>query len=334
MKKLVSILLACLFVLSLWAGCAQKPEDSSSSTQPVSQSESQDVAEKKEPYKFGVSVAILSNPYCAFIESKMREIIEENGDIAVSADPAGDSGRQNNQVEDMVTQGIDALLIQPVDSKGARIAVQAAKKAGVYVINFDSDIEDQEYVDCCLKSNNFNCGYLLAKELIKDFPDGAKYALIHDIKSQSCIDRVAGFDAGLKELAKAEYTRVSEQDGKGTTQDALPVSENVLQANGDDLQAAVCVNDPTAIGFVAAMKAAGRNDVAVYGVDGAPEAKHAIKNGEMKATSAQSPAELARQAIDAAYTLLEGGTVEHDILVDSFIINEDNVDQYDLDSWQ
>ena len=96
----------------------------------MSQSESQDVAEKKEPYKFGVSVAILSNPYCAFIESKMREIIEENGDIAVSADPAGDSGRQNNQVEDMITQGIDALLIQPVDSKGSPHSGAGREKSG------------------------------------------------------------------------------------------------------------------------------------------------------------------------------------------------------------
>lgn len=336
MKKWCAIILAVLFVVSMFAGCAEKEESSSSAPgESSSQISSGEGAPSEGPYKFGYTAITLNNPFFGYIEGIMRGIIEGKGDELVSADPQQDVSKQISQIEDMVTQGIDVLMLNPVDSEGVRPGLDACKKAKIPVVNFDNDVADTELVDCILVSNNENAGYIVGKKVTEDFPDGATIAILHSPTAQSCIDRVAGFRKAIAEAAKPDaYKEVAEQDGKGSTQDSLPLAENILQGN-PDLDLFFCINDPSAVGAVAALKAANKvGQVKVYGIDGAPEGKTAVKNGEMVATGAQSPKSIAEQSVDAAYKLLSGESVEHKILVDTFLIDGSNVDQYGTDSWQ
>lgn len=335
MKKLLASLLAALTVVLMFSGCGAE-EPSSSASEPSSQNgNTRAVTPDEESYRFGYSAVTMNNPFFVYIENVMREIIESNGDELITTDPQQDTSKQISQVEDLVTQGIDVLMLCPVDSEGIRPALEAANAAGVVIINFDNNVSDTELVDCILVSNNVNAGYVVGQKVLEDFPEGANIAILHNPTAQSSIDRVTGFRNAIAEAGNAsDYIEVAEQDGKASTQDSLPVAENILQAN-PDLDLFFCINDASAIGAVAALKATDKTgDVLVYGIDGAPEGKNAINDGEMAATGAQSPKSIAEASVDTAYKILAGQEVEHEILVDTFLIDDTNVSQYGLDSWQ
>ena len=149
--------------------------------------------------------------------------------------------------------------------------------------------------------------------------------------AENCVKRVDGFKAAVGDYFKLVG---NEPDGKGDTGTALPLAEDLLQGN-PKLAGFFCANDPMAIACVQAVEAAKRTgEVAIYGVDGAPEAKAAIAAGKMTGTGAQSPTNIGRQSVDAAYTVLSGGTVDKDIAVETFLINADNVEKYGTDAWQ
>ena len=72
----------------------------------------------------------------------------------------------------------------------------------------------------------------------------------------------------------------------------------------------------------------------MWGIDGAPEAKHAIQAGRMMGTGAQSPKNIGELSVKAAYDFLAGKKLEKDTVVPTFIINKDNLAQFDIDGWQ
>ena len=72
----------------------------------------------------------------------------------------------------------------------------------------------------------------------------------------------------------------------------------------------------------------------IYGVDGNPDAKQLVLDGKMTGTAAQSPETIGKETIKAAYELLEGKEVEKNIVVDTFLITKENVEEYGTDGWQ
>ena len=85
----------------------------------------------------------------------------------------------------------------------------------------------------------------------------------------------------------------------------MPIMENMLQ-EGLDFDVVMALNDPAAMGCLAALQESSKEDVMVYGIDGTPETKQLIANGKMHATLAQSPLTIGKRAVEAAYRLLEG----------------------------
>lgn len=108
----------------------------------------------------------------------------------------------------------------------------------------------------------------------------------------------------------------------------------MIQAN-PDIQAFYGINDPTALGIIAALQAADKLEgVKIYGVDGSPDGKSAIENGTLQVTAAQSPVGIAQTSYDNMLKVLNGETIEQDIKVDTFRIDKENVSEYGIDGWQ
>nr|MBQ6739493.1 substrate-binding domain-containing protein [Synergistaceae bacterium] len=126
----------------------------------------------------------------------------------------------------------------------------------------------------------------------------------------------------------------AEQSSEGQLEIAMPVMENIIQGN-PDIAAIMCVNDPTALGALAALRAANATEgVLIYGVDGAPDAKKAIKAGEITGTAAQSPKNIGIIGVEMAYKILNGEKVEKHVPVPVQLITAENVDEFGLDGWQ
>ncbi|MEG0767863.1 MAG: sugar ABC transporter substrate-binding protein [Clostridia bacterium] len=272
----------------------------------------------------------MNNAFWLALMGPVQKEVEARGDTLVTIDPQGDQARMNDQIGDLIVQGIDVLLIAPQDSTGVETALVACKNANIPVVNFDTPVTNKDLVATIVASDNYYAGVVVAKDMMSKLPEGAKVAVMHSPSGGACIDRANGF----YDTVGKYFNIVVELDGKGDTGVTLPLAEDVLQST-PDLAAFFAVNDPSAMGCINALAAHPEmKGVLVYGVDGNPDAKTLIKGGQMTGTAAQSPETIGAESIKAAYTLLEGGTVESFISVPTFLITSENVDEYGTDGWQ
>lgn len=277
----------------------------------------------------------MNNPFYTTIADTFTQIYGAEGSEFTALDPNNDQAVQISMMEDAVTRGVSAIFLTPVNSAGITSGLLHAKTAGIPVIAIDSSMEEEDLdlIISSVASDNHFAGVLTGKQMLKDFPNGAEIAIIDSPIAVACVQRVEGFFEGLgakKDLFKV----VSQQNGRAALEPSMAIAENVLQAN-PKVQAFFCINDPSALGVVAVLRAANRlGEVKVYGVDGSPDAKVAIKEGTIRSSAAQSPVNMAKMTKEVAEKVLAGQTVDKEVLIPTFIIDASNVDQYGVAGWQ
>lgn len=333
-KKILATLLAITMIGASLAGCgaAAPAETAPEATASAAASEAPagDAAKPEAKYVIGYAPTTMNNPFWLAVLDGVKAVLEPQGVEIVTIDCQNDQSKMNDQIGDLLASGIDALLVAPMDSTGVKPALEACKKEGVPVINFDTPVTDVDLVESIIASNNVNAGVVVANDMMAKLEKGSKIAVMHSPAGQACIDRAKGFYDTIGDY----FEVVQELDGKGDTGVTLPLAEDILQGS-PDLKAFFAVNDPSAIGCVQALAAHPEvSGVLVYGVDGNPDAKTMIKAGTMTGTGAQSPESIGKQSAETALKVLAGETVEKNIVVDTFIINSENVDEYGTDGWQ
>lgn len=280
---------------------------------------------------FGYTCMTMNNPFFQVLEESIRDEVEENGDKMITMDPQLDVSLQINQIEDLISQGIDAIFLNPVDWEGIRPALVMLEEADIPIINFDAEVKDFDYVTAYVGSDNKNAGYVAGLDMVERLPEGGKISILDSPTINSINDRIEGF---MEAIEGHPFEIVSQQNGEHTLELALEITEDVLISN-PDIVAIMGGNDPMALGALAASKAANKQDVIIYGVDGSPEAKAEIAEGsQLVGTGAQSPIQIGEQSAEVAYKILNGEDFEKRIPVETFLISDDNVDEYGTDGWQ
>ena len=242
---------------------------------------------------FGYTSMTQNNPFFIALEGAIREEVEANGDKLITMNPAMDVALQINQIEDLIAQDIDAIFLNPVDWEGIRPALEMLEKAEIPIINYDTEVKDFEYVTAYVGSDNKNAGFVAGQDLVERHPNGGKIAVLDSPTMNSINDRIAGF---MEAIEGKGFEIVAQQDAKGDLETALGLTEDILQAH-PDIIAIMGGNDPTALGALAAAKAANKTDLAIYGVDGSPDAKAAIaEGGPFVGTGAQSPISIGKES--------------------------------------
>ncbi len=260
-----------------------------------------------------------------------REVVEGNGDELISVDPANDSNTQIDQIEDLISQNIDLIFVNPVDADGIIPALDELQEADIPMFGFDTEVGDMSYLISYAGSDNYNAGYVCGKDLAEKLPDGGDILVLDSPTMQSVTDRTNGFMDALDESG-VEFTVVGQQDAQGNQQVANEKATDLLTAN-PDVVAIFGGNDPTALGAYAAADAAGVTPM-IYGVDGSPDVKALLGDTIMEGTGAQSPVTIGETIAETAYAWLDGEEVEEYIPIETFLITADNVDEYGTDGWQ
>lgn len=271
---------------------------------------------------FGVSFQTMNNPFFVELNEGLKAVIEARGDRLVTLDAQWNSLKQKNDVADLLQQRPAAVFINPVNWEGVKGTLIEARRKNVPVIIVDAPVSDPDLVLCQVASDNFEAGRLACEALAKVNPN-AKIVVLHLSVNRACIDRVEGFKA---EMAKHPGMRILDiQEGKGSAEGARPVMRDLL-GRFPELDAAFPINDPSALGAISAIEAAGRaGQVTVVTVDGSREGALAVRAGKLHATVAQFPREIGRIAAEKAYAHLEGKPVEKDIKVPVKLITRENV---------
>jgi len=325
---IVLLLVAFLIVGVVgFAGSTKSSSTKTTSTKTTSATKNS----KKKHYKFGYTCMTMNNPFFQVIANTMKKEVEKNGDTLIITDPAMDVAKQINQIDDLIAQGIDLIFLNPVDWEGIRPALEALKKANIPIVNFDTEVKDMQYVTAYVGSDNKNAGYVCGKDLVKRFPKGGKIAILDSPTMNSIRDRISGFLSAIK---GKNFTIVARPDAKGDLQTAMQLTDDILQAH-PDIVAIMAGNDPSALGALAACKAANRTDILIYGVDGSPDAKKEIaKGGQFVGSAAQSPKQIAIKSVEVAYKILRGEKYPKRTPVPTFLITKDNVKKYGTTGWQ
>lgn len=325
-RKVLSVLLVAAMAGTMLMGCNSGDSSSGGSDKGGSSDEG------GKHYKFAYTCMDGTNPFFVTIEDKIRELVEEKGDELISTDPANDVSLQITQVEDMVSQNIDGIFLNPVEAEGILPALDTLKNADVPIVNFDTEVADMSYVTSYTGSDNYNAGKVCGEDLVKKCPNGGKIIVLDSPTMNSVTDRTNGF---LDAIKGKGFDIVAQQDAKGNLEVSMGIAEDLLQGNSD-VVAIFGGNDPTALGALAAANAAGLKDVLIYGVDGSPDVKSELASGDslMEGTGAQSPIAIAEKAVEIMYDIMDGKEVEDRYPVETFLITADNVDEYGTDGWQ
>ena len=226
-----------------------------------------------------------------------------------------DANAQSSQVENLLSQGIDALIIVPVDDKAAAASVTTAKNEGVPVIAYDIGVQGVP-LDYMVIRDNPQVGVLQAEEALKFAPEG-NYALIggdaaNDVAQAIHTGATETLDGESPVIVYDEFTK------NWDPQTALSEAENILSSNDDDIAAFVTANDGMATGVIQALK--GRNlagKVYVSGLDADPANLKLIDEGSQTMSVWTQIDEQGKIAADVAIKLAKGENVDPETEVDN-----------------
>jgi len=310
MRKIITICFWALLAVSvLFVGCKRE----------------------KQTRTFGFTCFYLGNPFFTILEQTIREEVEKNGDKLITVDPNRDREKQVSQIEDLIARKIDALFLNPVDLEAIRPALVSLNNAKIPVINFDSEVKDLDLVAAYVGSDNKNAGYICGVDMVKHFPNGGPIAILDSPDRISTRTRIDGFKEAIEGHG---FTIVFLRAAHGNASLAREYTEEMLKSN-IKVVALMGSNDVVALGAYAACQAAGRTDILIYGVDGSPAAKAEIaKRGQFAGSGAQSPVSIAKESAAIAYKILDKKPYDKRIPVKTFMINQENIDDYDINGWQ
>lgn len=326
MRKLYMLLLLIIGCSFLLSGCKKNvgtPEDNP---------EVQEEIEEEETYVFGYSCITMENPYYITLELSIREALEDKGHTLITKDPKKESKLQIQQIEEMIEEGIDAIFLSPVDSKEITPALEMLKEAKVKIINVDTQVQEFDYVDAYVGSDNKNAGYVCGLDLIEKRPEGGKILILECPTMNSINDRIKGFEEAV--MGKG-FEVVEREDTQGDLSLSLTAVDKLLKQY-PDITAIMCGNDPAALGALVAANAAQMQNLLIYGADGSPEVKEELAKGNslIAGTGGQSPIEMGKEAVSIALKILNKEKFERLTYEETFLINKENVNMYGTDGWQ
>ena len=266
--------------------------------------------------KIGLVLSTLNNPFFVDLKTGAEEKAKELGYELVVLDSENDPAKELANIEDLITQGVDLILINPADSAAVGNAVEQANDANIPVITLDRGANKGEVVTH-IASDNVAGGVLAGNFINEKLSSKGNVVELEGIAGTSAArDRGKGFNEAI---ASTEIEVVSRQTANFDRTEGLNVMENVLQAQ-ENIDAVFAHNDEMALGAMEAIKSSGR-DILVVGFDATDDALKSIEAGEMAATVAQQPKLIGSLGVENAKKVLDGDNVEAFIPVALKLIN-------------
>jgi D-xylose transport system substrate-binding protein len=262
-----------------------------------------------EGKKIGVSWAQFQEERWKIDEAAMKAAIEAAGDTYISADAQGSSEKQLNDIDALISQGVDVLIINAWDKDAIGPAVDKAANEGIPVIGYDRLIEDNRTF--YLTFDNVGVGKIIAQEVMKAKPEG-NYAIIKgDPGDPNSNFLREGMEMVIGDAVKAGTIKiVGETYTDGWKPDnAQKNMEQILTANNNAVDAVLAENDGMAGGAAAALAAQGLN-VPLGGQDGDLAAINRVARGTQTVSVWKDSRQLGKAAGEIAAQLANGTALD------------------------
>ena len=293
----------------------------------------------------GVCIYKFDDAFMTTYRNALQEILEGKGYTVTFMDGKNDQAEQNNQINNFIAQGVDALIINPVMTSAADQIIATVKDAGVptVLINREPTAEQMAaydklvYVGCDARQSGTMQGELILDTDNKgDINGDGKISYIMIQGDPENIDAQYRTEFSVKALTDAgmEVEELDLQRGDWDRNKGQEIAQNDLAKFGDEIEVVFCNNDDMAIGALQSIQAAGRTvneDIYLVGVDALDAALNEVANGNMTGTVLNDAQGQAQGAVDAMEELLGGKTYaegEQSIYVDYVKVTPDNVSDF------
>ncbi|HVE35209.1 MAG TPA: substrate-binding domain-containing protein [Gemmatimonadaceae bacterium] len=238
-----------------------------------------------------------------------------------------DREQQIDVVEGFLSQGVQGIVLAPLDRQALVRPVEEAKRAGVPTVIIDSGLESDSIVSF-VATDNHKGGVLAADRLGSLLAGKGKVMVLRYAEgSASTTEREAGF---LEEI-KAKYPGIvivsSDQYAGATRETAKRASENLLNRFGGDLQGVFTPNESSTIGMLLALQDIGKaGTVRFVGFDASQSLIDAMRAGHIDGLAVQNPMRMGYLGVKTIVDRLQGKPVERRIDTGVTLVTPTNLD--------
>lgn len=323
-KKMLAIVLTLAMAVGL-AACSsgEKEAESGKDTKAASSEAKKDDGD----IKIGMVTYMMAQEWYQNIVAGAQEKADSIGAELMVADANNDASKQVEQVENMITQGVDVIIISPVDTKALANVVKKAQEQGIKVVCESNKVEGADTrvgipdKECGIASGEWFAEYVKANKI------DPKILILGYESLENCKNRTEGFKEAL-EASGIDYEIVTEVDG-GFREESMNATIDALTAH-PEINAVFGINDDSTLGAVSAIRQVGSgNDfiTMLYGVEGAA-GREALKNEDLITAGLCSfPEYVGSVCVDAAVDAINGNAKE-EYISPTTVIEKADFDQY------
>ncbi len=284
--------------------------------------------------KIGVSMDKFDDNFLTVLRNGMADYAKTQPGVTMQIEDAKDDvSKQISQVQNFIANGMDAIIVNPVDTSATAAITKAAADAGVplvYVNREPADVDKLGPKAAFVASNEAESGTLEAKQICKLLGGKGNILVMEGVLSnQSAVQRTKDVHEVISAPDCSGMKIVAEQTANYDRTQAQNLMTNWL-SKGLKFDAVVSNNDEMAIGAIQAMKSAGMDtkSAIVGGVDATQDALASMKAGDLKVTVFQDAAGQGKGAVDAALALAAGKPVEKKVYIPFQLVTPANMDQF------
>ncbi|MCR6502812.1 substrate-binding domain-containing protein [Shinella sp. CPCC 101442] len=278
-----------------------------------------------------VSPLTFAFTHFVFLTDQLEDEAKKIGGVTIlKADGQLSAPKQIADLEAAIVQGVDGIILAPVEADALAPVVKEAIAAGITVVTVDRPVNGVPEVLANVAADNFKGAEAQGGAVVKDFPDGAKVVNLQGIPGDKTANDRSGGVHKVLDAAGGKYTFVSEQAANFSRDKGLAVTENILTGLSEAPDVIVAGNDDMALGAAQAVEARGlKGKIKIYGYDGSEDALKGVRDGSLAGTVDQFPGQQGRVAIRAIVDFIrEGKKPEtNNVLVAPVAITPANLEQ-------
>ncbi len=283
-----------------------------------------------DPVKVGVCIYKFDDNFMTLYRTEMEKYLTEKGAVVKTMDSKNDQAEQNNQINAFIAEGVDVLIINPVQSSAAASIIELAKAANIPLVLINRQPTDEDlalfdkvcYVGADARQSGTMQGNIILNTPNKGDWDGngtVDYVMI--IGDPENVDAQYRTEFSIKALTDAgvKVNELFAQRGDWDQNKGQELAATALAQFGAQIDVIFCNNDGMAMGAAQAISAAGRTvgkDIYLVGVDAIPEAMDLIAAGGMTGTVLNDHVGQSHKAADVALSAAAGEAMEKIYMVD------------------
>ncbi|MCL2864696.1 MAG: substrate-binding domain-containing protein [Lachnospiraceae bacterium] len=282
----------------------------------------------------GYVINNLNDTFQTFILNAAQEAAEEKGFEVRVENAREDLLTQQDAVNTLIQNGVDALVVIPVDTSGMDPIVRAATEAGIPLVfinrNPFAGEEDNMPAGVYYVGSNEITGGIMQMEFIGELLEGQGGIAVAMgiLGNEGAVSRTEG----VQQVIEEEYPDIeilAVETAQWQRDLAITLAENWISTFGDTLNAIVANNDEMALGALQATRSNNREDILIIGLDATPDALDAVADGGLVATVFQDAVGQGRGAMEILIEVFEGNAPPESVRwVDFRLVTQENIDEF------